>query len=462
MPKKVVSKKAAYTESDSSDDDMPLSKKKPMKSVRGPTKFQLFISKTMKDLRNKEPGLSNKEIMRLAAKEWNRQKASSIEKAESENSSKKEESEKSSNKKDNNETSRHCVSIKSVSEPNKRCKLIARAGEKYCALHLSQDTIIDYDMSDIEIVEPDEIKENALIKKIELNSFYKNHIPAPDKEIKKDVLREEKVNTINNLYHENESNLEIKLLILANDDVYKQKIADLIGPVFNDITVSEDDQDPVTLDPIWKIQNGERVPAAINQYYLFSYLDSKNKIRCLTIFTIYDMIQTDDYLHPITMEEIPKKDINRAKELIELYNTKIGLFKMDDSNMSAEFRLKNRLTRLFKKFHMHSIYLDENWLLKCEDFDKLQKLINESNAIIKNNTQSIKPISKKNIIMFKSIKVNETIDLHEYIVDQWEKLIELTDNPQNQIPIWIIVYGLSMISSEVKEKYPDLDLMIQN
>ena len=400
-----------------------------------------------------------------------------------------------------------CNSVRSVDEPHLRCLMKTKHGLRYCPIHLAQKSIIDYTLVDNDIFDRDEriVVEssclpsqnpqltNSILRKINLAGYDiqsrildKNVVSAKNvrngKIANTTTMREQKVSTVENVHKENEEELEIKLLILVNDDEYCDKISELVGPVFKNITLSEDEQDPVTLDTIWTINNGNRVAASVNKYYLFSYIDSKGKIRCLTIFTIYNMIQDGTFIHPITMEPIPTKDINRAKELIDLYQTKIGLFsEQDDSNLSPEFKLKNRLTKLFKKFHIHSIYFEENWLISINDKARLFKIIRETEKLVSNNLVTINPNlhgfkifqkkeSSKRPVRGKGKAINNNNDgdgdddsiikLQEYIVIEWEKLIEASDTPQNQIPIWIIASGLSFAVPEVKQKFPDLEIML--
>lgn len=379
-----------------------------------------------------------------------------------------------------------CASIRSSDEPYLRCLMNSKSGEKYCPMHLSQKKIIDFNMVekediselDIKLSKPTKIVTNNIIKKISLNM---PNYPKQQKIIKQEqvpitdsIMHEQKVSTIEKSHKENEDELEIKLLILVNEE-YCDKIAELIGPVFQDVTLSEDEQDPVTYDEIWTINDGMKVPSSINKYYLFSYIDSKGKIRCLTIFTVYNMIKENNFIHPITMEQIPEVDIQRAKQLIDLYETKIGLFKKDESIFSPEFKLKNRLLKLFKQFHIHNIYLEENWLLSVNDKGDLYKIIKETEKLVSNNIKSINP-NLHNFKIFQKIEPkysksskNKTINmndddtilkLQEYIVDEWEKLIGAADNPQNQIPIWILASGLSFVVPQVKQKYPDLEIML--
>ena len=177
----------------------------------------------------------------------------------------------------------------------------------------------------------------------------------------------------------------------------------------------------------------------------------------------------------------------RAKELIDLYTAKLNLFNcQSDTIMSPEYKLKNKISQLFKRFHIHRIFFEESWLTSITDEDKLFKMIKETDALVKNNIRSINP-NAKNIDIFSNIpkrpyKIIHTkkkkydsndsndeditdqstylISLKEFIVDNWEKLIKSADNENNQIPIWIIAHGLSFVVPAVKNKYPDLELML--
>jgi len=358
-----------------------------------------------------------------------------------------------------------------------------KTNQKYCAIHLAQSNITNYTASDGEHsnlsndtqnkIEPN----NPVLTKIKISEVLTKKKRLPKNQPKNTTLKEQKCSTVDNDYKENEDEIEIKFLILINEDEYSQKIAALIGPVFNDVTVSEDECDPITLDPIWTTRNQIKVPANINKYHLFSYVDSKNKVRCLTIFTMYNIIQNSQYNHPVTLEPIPEKDISRAQELIELYSTKVGLFKkQDEASQTPEFRIKNKVSALFKKFHIHSIYFEESWLTLIKNIADLEKIIIETEKLVSNNVHIISDevdsidvfgqaatLKNKSISKKKTKKQNNDrptlLALQEYIVDEWNKLINAANNPQNQMPIWIIASGLSYVEPEIKKKYPHLEIM---
>lgn len=362
-----------------------------------------------------------------------------------------------------------CTAPRKPNEPHLRCLMKTKNNEKYCRMHMIQQNIIDYiPISEQEDQEKTVIEENnTIIKKMCLNNQKgSTTVVAINRPI---IFSEQKINTIENLHQENEDELEIKLLILINDDQICNEIRNLIGPVFDDVTISEDDQDSVTLDIIWTSGlNGKRIPAKINKFYLFSYLDTKGKVRCLTIFTIYDMIQNNNLIHPIIMEPIPENDINRAKKLINIYSQKIDLFnKRNSENLSSEFELKNRITRLFKKFEINSIYFETSWVTSLTSIRSLKKISSETDKMFKDSIMYINKEMSRSLTHPKYLKIlnlkpasNSVIDYQNWLAEKWEKIMEISEDPKNQTPIWIIAKVLSMFVPEVVQKYQYLDLMV--
>ena len=55
---------------------------------------------------------------------------------------------------------------------------------------------------------------------------------------------------------------------------------------------------------------------------------------------MYNMLMENDFIHPITMEPISDDDISRAKKLIDLYQTKIGLLRRMPDTLSPEYKLR--------------------------------------------------------------------------------------------------------------------------
>jgi len=389
-----------------------------------------------------------------------------------------------------------CRSVKSSTEPQFQCGFKASNGEKYCPLHLTYNKIIDYENKIYEI------KSDRVVVEKKINPIYLTHEISPKAQVevpecamvttnckppmkgksvgkkapvkKGSCLKEQTTSSVMASYHDNENTLEVKMLIMINDDEISEKLSDLLGPAFDDITLSEDQEDPITMDKFWDIRAGRKVPLFDNKYYLFSYHDSKGKIRCLTVFTLYDMIESKDYDHPSTTEPMEPDVIARAEKLIELYTTKLNLFNQNSINKnSPEYELKNRINKLFKQFHVHSIYFEDSWLLNVTRSDELSRIVRDTQNLANNNVRNINPniraltFPRSDAIMPKVTKGNksaltvDTLSLQNHVVDTWEYIIKAANSSGNQVPIWIIALGLNGVVPAVGEKYPGLSEMLR-
>lgn len=325
---------------------------------------------------------------------------------------------------------KRCESVISDKEIQYQCNLKCEDNEKYCALHQSKYTIIDY-IEDKEIIDNNDKK----IKIINQLSTFLNYSQNDNNTI----IKNNKLN-FDNL---NEKYLETKLLILQNED--QEKIANLIGPVFYDITLSCDDNDPITCDEICKIENGNRVAGNISKYLLFSYYDLQLNLRCLTIFSICTMIKENNLLNMNNNEIIQEKDINRAKILIEYYKNKIGIF--EEEKFTDEKLLENRLFKIFSYFHNQNVYIEVSWFMDLTDGQKLSTIISEIKYIIINNLIFTVDIPNN----MDKLSVYEKKELFASIMEQ---IIKIYTDQNRQFPAWIILSALSYGISEIKDKYP--------
>jgi hypothetical protein len=380
-----------------------------------------------------------------------------------------------------------CKSIRSPTESHLQCMFHSDKGSRYCPLHLSYESVTDYENKVREIKTEKnftEKKANPIYTFYEIPNKKSDVVVGETKTVrvvkggKRAPMREQKTSNVIASHQDNENILEVKMLIMLNDDEFVESMPQLLGPAFHDITLSEDQDDPVTMDKFWEIINGKKIPLFDNKYYVFSYSDSKGKIRCLTVFTLYDMIESGDYTHPVTTELMSDEDIDRAKKLIDIYSSKLDLFSQTPTeNTSPEYALKNRISKLFKQFHVHSIYFEESWLLNVSNMDNLIKIDVATKRLANNNVRSIcesrasltfpvcdmkrKTKTKSNWNEKITYSKEEITKMQSYIVDVWEFLISTANNINNQIPIWIIAHGLSGVVPEVMAKYPDLAEMMR-
>lgn len=368
-----------------------------------------------------------------------------------------------------------CKSIKSFHESQFQCLFKAKE-EGYCPLHLSYSKRQDYYDPHDDILDDKDMVSGRLvvdtlstINTLRFSSHTLNPISEPETKTEshpkpKPKPKKKITDVVHKQNADNELDLEVKMLILINEET--KEIKTLVGPVFDDVTVSEDDSDPVTMETFWTTEGKKRIPVPnLNVYYLFSYIDKSGKVRCLSIFTVHDMVVNNSFEHPLTREKMKTKDIDRAKRLVEIYDKKLQLFntEVDTKDMSPEFLVKNRLTKLFKKFEEKTIYFDEKWLLNINDKPTLYKLINETKRLVDNNREIIGNVPADSNLFAKMRMADDTVlSLKDYIVVQWELLDTYTSPPSNQAPIWLIGIGLSHVCKEVTAKYENIHFMIDD
>lgn len=400
-----------------------------------------------------------------------------------------------------------CRSTRSPTESYLQCLFTAVPDENYCALHQSYANNTDYINCNNKYLENElridtlsvsrttngvEILKNTITKlEKEPNPIYYLHeldtvIAKPTNKIytkPTQTLPEQKIKTVSENYQTNELDLEVKLLIMINDITCADILPGLIGPVFDDVTLSEDQGDPVSMDKFWEFEDNVKISTeSINKYYLFSYRDSRRKVRCFTVFTLYDMCISENFVHPITTEPISEEDVTRGKELIKLYSTKLNLFNTHGTiTMGSEYKLKNKVGQLFNQFHAHSIFFDESWLISITEDDKLYTVIRETSRLVESNITHINPKlrsiqdifkesvpkcvyqkgkGKTNYVEVETKEKQEfTHILKEYLLRYWEELFKASSK-NNQYPIWIIGLALSAVNPQVKDKFPGLDSML--
>lgn len=344
-----------------------------------------------------------------------------------------------------------------------RCNFLAIADSDFCLLHIKKANL----KKSIDVVDFNDIDKVSNKKKIE-NIFHKfdfekklnrqKNIADSKPKTTDNIIEEEQVDNVIAATNEDNNTLETKLLILSNDDEYADILPTLLGPGFSDITKSDEQFDPVTYDEFWSSDpnNPEiRVPGTHSKYYTFSYLDDNNKIIMFSIYTIYSIITSGKYQHPVTTKNLPEEAIQRATQLIDIYKNKLGLFAEDDNNNTLEFQLKKRINNLFMKFHKYSIYLEDKWLLQISSVSNLEKIAKDTQKLFLHNKGNIQSDN-----IFTQKLSADLLEAKKYIVGQWE-IIDSVFGDNNQLPAWIIAGGMMAEVPEIKEKYPSLDTMIQ-
>src|ERR1700747_2900191 len=353
-----------------------------------------------------------------------------------------------------------CLTI-DESEPINQCKFPKITNSNFCKLHSRLTNPVIY-------------KNNISINFNNLPTFSKSAVSKNKK-----IINNKETNVIDKCKNQNDNNhenlqnitdnlnmsqekLNMKSIILVKNYPDKKYLDNLIGPIINNVTMSDDDCDPITMDVFWIEENGKRIPKYHNKYMLFSYYDNSHKLRTFTIHTIKDMISNNIKTHPLTYEEINEIDYKRAIDLINLYTNTLGLFKNEINTNNIEFMTKSRVLKLFNKFNSMSIYLQSEWFLNLDNIDTINKLITElfnltkQNMLSINSTLTLAKIKESKIFQWKYTNNSTLNQIQNHLLDDFEALISLSENTNNQIMAWIIVGALAKFIPEIKNKYPDL------
>ena len=232
---------------------------------------------------------------------------------------------------------------------------------------------------------------------------------------------------------------DIKMMIFKNSIKKIDQYYDLIGPVYNDLTVSEDNSDPISMETFWKIIDGKKVVLHTETFDLFSYKDKDGMVRCLTIQTLCDM--KDNLIHPLTGEEFPDEAKERAKKLIKIYTDVVLI---DNIDIPEKSLLESKIVELFQELNIIGISLDSQIFVQLSDI-QLANFVENFKKLTKNN------ISNEFIFKNSFDKMIILDDLKEFITIHKKTHL-------HQIACWLIVSALHVVSQEVRAKYPDIKI----
>jgi hypothetical protein len=391
----------------------------------------------------------------------------------------------------------YCASIKSKESPTVQCPHKRKQDSELCVLHSRSRTITKY-VPTVANADDDKMYKSSGVSFVKIPQVQFVSKPIPTKShIKKQPKKSESgsegdsdangggcscsvcnpvrrgkidlstdkpevytsLNELMEIDHEREQMVHIRTLLFMRNN----PVRELVGPVFDDITVSEDDQDPVAMNCVYWIADatGKRTPCAgVNKFFLFSYVDSKNKVRCLSINTIYDMINNSMTTHPMTQEEISQSDISRARQMIAAL-TKINYFETDKE--LGPQKINSMTLELFHRFEIQGIVMETPWFTGL-DIHYVAKLNKDLQVLVKQNLQAIDPSRKANLFNpFEydpnNPKSEDLARLQALLLIDMNDLLDLSKNKNNKIPYYIILGALSNIHPVVKERFPELQWM---
>ncbi len=149
--------------------------------------------------------------------------------------------------------------------------------------------------------------------------------------------------------------------------------------------------------------------------------------------------------HPITGDDIP----------INVLNTIINI------ELKTDRTIKQKALEVFQLFTNISIFIDYNSFIELSD-EKLKKFYYETkdfyyeNIDIENRIKIDKNdgnnIFSKNIGEFNNLTLNKK---QEYLLDNLQLLLQVTDETLKFMINYILVGGLSIVIPQIRKDYPD-------
>ena len=316
-------------------------------------------------------------------------------------------------------------------------------------------------ISELELWNKDKLTNPRTKRSIKLKSRLYNYFEKNYKEQIESSLIDKEINGDYLFQADRENNVKNNCI----DSNIQKKIKELIGPVYDDITLSFDPKDVISQIEFWEIDNkNNRIPLYNNKNHLVSYYDSEKRLRCFEITTIIDMIDNNMLKHPITNENLPEEFINRSKDLNNL------LIKNDmiEEKVVIEKTIEDLAFDLFQKLGNGDIYLDKKYFLDLS-IDKLDKLYYETREFYFSNISSSDRVLIENNskIFIKSRSDlrndfgNDISKIQKYIIENFMFILTNCTNNTEYIVKYIILAGLNLVIPEVKEKYPDFEFSFQ-
>jgi hypothetical protein len=160
------------------------------------------------------------------------------------------------------------------------------------------------------------------------------------------------------------TNYDDFIIINNLDDNLIHSIKDLIGPIYSE--KSDDIIDIISREEIVKIP----------RYLLISYYEDE-KVRVFNFLSIYFMMKSKLFRHPISQKDMPINIFDNCLRLIE--------FLIDNNIISPKKEVKGIKERSFEVFHKFSyisIYIEEKLFLDLNE-QQLMTLCKEVNDVFK-------------------------------------------------------------------------------
>ena len=199
------------------------------------------------------------------------------------------------------------------------------------------------------------------------------------------------------------------------------------------------DMDPISLNYLWKIENGDKI-IVHNLNDIIFYKDNRNNIKFFEKESIIYMKGYNINYDPVTKEDLPR----------HIFDNVIGQKIIDDKIKTV----KELALEVFQLFSNISIFIDYDLFLNL-DIINLTKLNYEISAFFKANFSVEQQNQISRNVFKKNINIFNIDELKQYLLEKFKILLECPIEEYKYMINYILVGGLSLVIPQVKESYPD-------
>lgn len=239
------------------------------------------------------------------------------------------------------------------------------------------------------------------------------------------------------------------------------KMYRIYGPAYQNLLLSHDNLDPISLEQIWDIKNSVKINICeIPRYLIFSFKDSRNKIRVYNILSLLK-IKSYDNKDPITrtiLDPIITQYLEERLNFMKHFNL------WDDKLVQHEKQtqiqnVKNMVTDITIILNHNNIYINNTDILNISH-SKLVQLYSECRSILyhPDNVSIYNKLSKDNLFFQTKgetlIKISNITEIQTIVFNEILQILKQPElHDKNKHISYIILGALMYVSPNIYNIY---------
>jgi len=233
---------------------------------------------------------------------------------------------------------------------------------------------------------------------------------------------------------------------------------ELSGPAYNNICLSNDHIDIISLETLWKYDdNNIKVEACeFDKELIFSYVDN-GYIRCFNIKSLYNLIINGIYNDPYTNKPFDESIIDKINKKVKLLMDS-GVSFDDTLELTAEQNINLKITEIFFKYDKFGLYLDINIFKSFTKID-INKIYNEGRKIWKAFKEDNSLLAHKiipNLIGFNEnlSDIDDLESLRIILLNEFDRFISSgIDDTSKKLGGYIVIGAMCYVNDTIKDTY---------